>query len=125
MITLNQFINQLEAQNVDQLHIMLPDGKFIPSHFHVTEVGLVTKKFVDCGGILREDNSCCLQIWVADDINHRLSSEKLVSILKIGKTSIGIDDLPVEVEYGFGVKSIYSLMDVRRSEEHTSELQSH
>jgi len=28
----------------------LPEGTYLPAHFHMTEVGLVTKHFVDCGG---------------------------------------------------------------------------
>ena len=31
------------------LHLMLPDGDFVPAHFHVTEVGRVQKDFIDCG----------------------------------------------------------------------------
>jgi hypothetical protein len=26
----------------------------VPAHFHVTEVGRLTKKFVDCGGVKRQ-----------------------------------------------------------------------
>jgi len=38
-------------QNQDRPVIfVLPDGDVIPAHYHVTEVGHVTKRFVDCGG---------------------------------------------------------------------------
>ena len=34
---------------------LLSDGSLIPSHFHVTEVGIITKTFLDCGGDLRSN----------------------------------------------------------------------
>ena len=49
------------------LHLMLPDGDFVPAHFHVTEVGRVQKDFIDCGGTTRSAVSCLLQVWVAKD----------------------------------------------------------
>jgi hypothetical protein len=49
------------------LHLMLPDGDFVPAHFHVTEVGRVRKDFIDCGGTTRAAESCLLQVWVAAD----------------------------------------------------------
>jgi hypothetical protein len=29
------------------------NGNLIPSHFHITEVGVVVKHFIDCGGSFR------------------------------------------------------------------------
>ena len=39
--------NHLE--NLTELNFKLPDGTFVPAHFHLTEIGLMTKHFVDCG----------------------------------------------------------------------------
>jgi len=50
------------------LHFMLPDGDFVPAHFHITEVGRVRKDFIDCGGTVRSATSCLFQVWVADDV---------------------------------------------------------
>jgi hypothetical protein len=41
---------------MDAVNFQLPDKSFVPAHFHVTEVGKVTKKFIDCGGVVREEN---------------------------------------------------------------------
>ena len=41
-------------ETVDSINFQLPDGKFVPEYFHVTEVGLVTKNFIDCGGKIRK-----------------------------------------------------------------------
>lgn len=35
--------------SVTELNFKLPDGSSIPAHFHLTEIGLITKHFVDCG----------------------------------------------------------------------------
>lgn len=91
---------QVLLENPDKaLHIMLPDGDHIPEHFHITEVGLVQKTFIDCGGTKRELKSCLLQAWVANDFDHRLQTSKLAEILNLALPMLGSDDLPVEFEY--------------------------
>lgn len=94
------------------LHIMLPSGEFVPAHFHVTEVGHVDKKFIDCGGTRRRSSSCSLQIWTADDQDHRLPAGKLAGILDLARPILPTDDLPVELEYGADVAVQYRLSDV-------------
>ncbi len=81
------------------LHLMLPDGDFVPAHFHVTEVGRVQKDFIDCGGTTRSAVTCLLQVWVASDVAHRLTAGKLAGVLKLAAPLLGSDDLSVEVEY--------------------------
>ena len=34
---------------LDKIAFMLPNGKLVPSHFHVTEIGKISKHFIDCG----------------------------------------------------------------------------
>jgi hypothetical protein len=102
----------LEANNDSTLHVMLPTGEFVPDHFHVTEVGRVQKTFIDCGGTRRESVSCLLQVWTANDVEHRLSAGKLVKILKLAGPVLGSHELPVEIEYGADVASQYVLADV-------------
>jgi len=82
------------------IQFALPDGTLVPSHFHVTEVGKVTRHFIDCGGTERQDSVVNFQLWEADDYDHRLHPEKLVHIINLSESRLGInDDLPVEVEY--------------------------
>ena len=38
---LSEIKNQLK--NLTQIGFQLPNGELVPSHFHVTEVGLITK----------------------------------------------------------------------------------
>ncbi|WP_246523576.1 DUF6428 family protein [Gemmata palustris] len=94
-----QFRAVLLADPDAALHLMLPDGDFVPAHFHVTEIGRVQKDFMDCGGTTRSAVSCVLQVWVANDTAHRLTAGKLAGILRLAAPLLGSDDLPVEVEY--------------------------
>ena len=77
----------------------LPDGESIPAHFHVTEVGFVKKEFIDCGGKIRTEGKCLLQIWVATDTDHRVNTDTLAKILDHGSPVLPTDALPVEIEY--------------------------
>ena len=83
---------------------VLPDGDTIPQHFHVTEVGYVTKRFIDCGGKLHDRKEICLlQTHVADDVDHRLNSSTFGKILDLGAQVLPHDGLDVEVEYEDGI----------------------
>lgn len=48
-----EFLSQLRAHAAKPLIFVLPDGGLIHACFHITEVGHVTKRFVDCGGTRR------------------------------------------------------------------------
>src|SRR5947209_19008926 len=84
---------------------MLPDGDFVPAHFHVTEVGRVQKDFIDCGGTVRSTTTCVLQVWVAEDFDHRLDTTKLAKIVRLAAPLLKATDLPGEVEYESGALS--------------------
>ena len=77
----------------------LPDGTFLPAHFHVTEVGLVTKHFIDCGGVERRETVANFQLWEAGDYDHRLAPPKFLHILRLSEKILGPEDLDIEVEY--------------------------
>ncbi|CAM4189141.1 MULTISPECIES: DUF6428 family protein [Flavobacterium] len=77
----------------------LPNGELVPNHFHVTEVGKVTKHFIDCGGTVRKEEVVNFQLWEENDYDHRLHPEKLVHIIELSEKIIGIEDLEIEVEY--------------------------
>ena len=96
-MTLEQVKSTLAGQSI--ISFILPDGSAVPSHFHVTEVGKVIRHFIDCGGKERKEEIVNFQLWEADDYDHRLHPEKLVSIINLSQQKLGIGDLPVEVEY--------------------------
>jgi hypothetical protein len=84
---------------MDAINFKLPDGSYVPSHFHLTEVGLVNKHFIDCGGVERKETIASFQLWQADDFDHRLAPQKFLKILDISKKILGSEDLDIEVEY--------------------------
>jgi hypothetical protein len=86
----------LKAENVS---FRLPNGMFVPEHFHVTEVGLVTKNFIDCGGTIRKESVVNFQLWDANDFEHRLKPKKLLEIIALSEKILGIEDYEIEVEY--------------------------
>lgn len=102
----------LSAHPETKMHWMLPDKSFVPDHYHITEVGRVQKDFIDCGGTIRSLASCLLQIWVADDKDHRLQTAKLSKIMEVAGGVLKSDDLPVEVEYEEGAISQYPVAGV-------------
>lgn len=77
----------------------LPDGTALPSHFHVTEVGRVSRHFIDCGGVERHEAVANLQLWEAGDYDHRLAPQKFLHILQLSEQILGSEDLEIEVEY--------------------------
>ena len=84
---------------LDKLVFELPDKQLVPQHFHVTEIGVVSKQFIDCGGTTRLDKTASFQVWVAGDTEHRLHPEKLLQIIDKSRNILGSEDLRVEVEY--------------------------
>ena len=85
--------------SLENVEFQLENGTFVPEHFHVTEVGVILKRFIDCGGKIREERVINFQLWDANDFEHRLKPEKLLKIIELSETKLGIEDAEVEVEY--------------------------
>ena len=86
-------------EKAETIGFQLPDGTLVPNHFHVTEVGKVTKHFIDCGGVVRNEEVVNFQLWNANDYDHRLHPEKLSKIISLSEQKLNIGDLEIEVEY--------------------------
>ncbi|WP_459210595.1 DUF6428 family protein [Aquimarina rhabdastrellae] len=86
-------------QQLTQIGFQLPNGELVPNHFHVTEVGKITKNFIDCGGTVRNEEVINFQLWNANDYDHRLHPEKLLNIIELSEKVLGLEDLEIEVEY--------------------------
>lgn len=86
-------------KKLETIAFELPDGSLVPRHFHVTEVGKVSKHFIDCGGTVRKEEVANFQLWEANDYDHRLHPEKLVNIIELSEKILGLKDLEIEVEY--------------------------
>jgi hypothetical protein len=96
------------------IRFRLPSGDLAPAHAHVTEVARINKRFIDCGGTLREDALCRLQTWVADDYDHRLTASKLAKILEKARDVLGDQDLDIDVEHDTGFVTQFPLVSVER-----------
>jgi len=84
---------------LETVSFRLPTGEYLPAHFHVTEVGLVSKHFIDCGGVERQETVANFQLWEAGDYDHRLAPQKFLHILNLSEKILGSEDLDIEVEY--------------------------
>ncbi|MDR4890686.1 MULTISPECIES: DUF6428 family protein [unclassified Chryseobacterium] len=85
--------------SLENVEFQLENGTFVPEHFHVTEVGQIIKKFIDCGGVIRSEKVVNFQLWNADDYEHRLKPGKLLHIIQLSEEKLGIEDSEIEVEY--------------------------
>jgi hypothetical protein len=94
---------------------ILPNGESVPAHAHVTEVARIDKRFIDCGGTLRNDSLCRLQTWFSDDTDHRLTAGKLAKILEKAAAILQSDDLDVDVEHELGYITQFPLASIEAS----------
>lgn len=89
-----EHLNELSSMNIKDIH-----GISIPSHFHITECGLITKNFLDCGGKERTEKHVNFQVWLADDLEHRLEPQKLLRIIWASEYLFKNEDLDIEMEF--------------------------
>lgn len=94
---------------LENVAFQLENGTFVPEHFHVTEVGMITKNFIDCGGVIRTEKVVNFQLWNADDFEHRLKPNKLLNIIRLSEEKLGIEDFEIEVEYQSNTIGKYDL----------------
>ncbi|TXF79003.1 DUF6428 family protein [Chryseobacterium sp.] len=85
--------------DLTELHFVLENGEQVPEHFHVTEIGQINKKFIDCGGVIRNEKAINFQLWFSTDNDHRLEAEKLRKIIALSEDRLGLEDAEIEVEY--------------------------
>jgi len=104
---ISQFKQHLNS--ISELNIIQTNGMFIPKHFHITEAGLTTKHYIDCGGTERTEKTVSFQTWVADDTDHKLMPEKLLKIISLSERFFNGEDLEVEVEFQTETISRYGL----------------
>jgi hypothetical protein len=94
-----QFLELLRSHPDHQIAFSTPDGGCVPAHFHITEVGHLAKSFIDCGGTRHTTDCCLLQVWVADDTDHRLKASKLLAIFGRADGLLPSMELPLEIEF--------------------------
>lgn len=86
-------------KSLENIGFKLPNGTLVPNHFHVTEIGKISKHFIDCGGTERKEDIVNFQLWNTNDYDHRLHPEKLLDIIELSEKALQIEDSEIEVEY--------------------------
>ncbi len=104
---LSEFTKHLSG--LTEINFELPDGRIVPKHFHLTEIGKITRKFIDCGGTLRNEEKISFQLFEANDYDHRLHPEKIMKIIDLAKEQLSLKDSQIEVEYQLDSISKYEL----------------
>lgn len=94
---LSEFKKHLK--NLEQLDFVLQNGQKIPTHFHITEIGMTTKQFTDCGNTFRISKTATLQLWTSIDFYHRLDPKKVIKIIDSTQNMFHGEDLEIEIEY--------------------------
>lgn len=100
---------KMALYRTNSLKFYLPGGDEVPAHFHITEAGLVTRHFIDCGGKVRKTSALSMQIWTAEDYDHRLAPSTLLKIINKAEPLYKDEGLPVEIEYQSGTIGRYNL----------------
>ncbi|MFD2552513.1 DUF6428 family protein [Bizionia sediminis] len=90
---------KLILKSLKTISFKLPNGQFVPKHAHITEIGRISKHFIDCGGTERKETLINFQLWAANDYNHRLHSEKLLQIIDLSEKALKLPNLDIEVSY--------------------------
>lgn len=117
---LSQFQNLLMAHPDKPFQLILPNQEAVPTSFHITEVGYVTKRFIDCGGKIHMAQSCQLQVWLGEDTEHRLLAGKMARVLALAAAKDVLPaekNLDVEIEYEDQAISQYSIQRQTVTEE--------
>lgn len=98
-MTLNHLKLTLLTAPDAELNLTLPNKKGVAAHFHLTEIGLEKKDFIDCGGTRRQLTRALLQILVSTDTHHRFPTRKLITIIDRALTFFPeLADTPVHLE---------------------------
>lgn len=90
---------RIALESLNEVNFIQPNGSFVPRHFHLTEIGLTTKQFIDCGGAIHTEKKANLQLWIAADFAHRLKPKKIIGIIDTAMPLFEGEDLEIEVEF--------------------------
>ena len=96
-------------QGLEGIRFRLPDGNYVPAHFHITEIGKVNRDFIDCGGTRRKEQVINFQLFYATDYQHRLGPQKLSDIINLSEEALELEDAEIEIEYQSSTIGKYQL----------------
>jgi|TARA_B100000902_G_scaffold294699_1_gene281436 hypothetical protein len=110
-MTIIEFKDNLQKQQsiVGDVLFYLESGDVIPPYFHITEMGMKVKNFVDCGGKQRRDRNITFQLWTAEDFHHRITPTKILEVIEKFEETFILEDVEIEIEYNTNTIGLYSL----------------
>jgi len=103
----------------------LPNEEVVPASFHITDVGVVNRHLIDCGGQTRTEEQVHLQLWTGKDYDHRVTTDTANRILNQSQSVINKIKEPktaqVLVEYqldwhGIPIFSLFAVNDMQASD---------
>jgi hypothetical protein len=97
------------VKQLNEISFELPQGDLVPAHFHITEMGVVNKHYVDCGGVQRQERMATFQLWVAQDVEHRLTPKKWLSIIDLAAQLYQLSEEEIVVEYQMDTIGVFDL----------------
>lgn len=100
---------KMHLATAEAVNFRLPSGDYVPENFHVTEIGIVTRHFIDCGGTERLEKVVNFQLFNANEYEHRLKPQKLIKIIALSEDRLSVGDWDIEVEYQSETISKYGL----------------
>lgn len=100
---------KLLLPSLENVVFKLQNGTVLPAHLHITEIGMSTKNFIDCGGTIRQLNRISFQLWHDNDLDHRLKPEKLLQIINLSEVKLNLEDADIEVEFQGDTIGLYDL----------------
>ncbi|RXG15300.1 hypothetical protein DSM03_102470 [Leeuwenhoekiella aestuarii] len=87
----------------------LPNGKLVPNHFTITEIGEQITNSIDLNGKFQKQSYLVLQLKPFGTFNHRLHPEKLLELLKLAEQSFDVEKLTVLIAYEAESTTLYKL----------------
>lgn len=123
-------VKNILAENPSKsITFTLPNGEKVPASFHITDLGVVQKHLIDCGGQTRTEEQVHLQLWTGKDVDHRVTTDTANFILDQSQSVIDRIKDPksaeVLVEYQLDwhdmpVFSLFTINDMQASEDQVS-----
>lgn len=91
---------KLHLKNASTVAFTLPDGSLVPGNCDVTEIGKITKDFIEGTGTTHKETVATLRLRNTNDGDYRLTPEKMLHMIQFSQEKLGLQDsLEVDVEY--------------------------
>jgi len=120
-ILFKEFNDAITNNPTKQLRFYLPNNEMIPAHYHMTDVGSVSRNFIDCGGHTRTEHQVQIQLWLGADTQHRLTAQTTAKILQQSQFILNLlpdtNNSELLIEYKTDLVSLYPIERIEQTED--------